>query len=154
AKEEARRRGAAEAIMLDAAGYLSEGTGQNLFLVREGTVFTPPLSAGILGGITRDAVIRLARDAGYEVREESLPRELLHVCDEAFFTGTAAELTPIRSVEGIPVGEGRPGPVTRDIQGRFLGIARGELPDPYGWRTLVPARPAAPAVEVALPVTV
>jgi branched-chain amino acid aminotransferase len=138
AKLEARQRGAAEAIVLDAFGHVSEGTGQNLFLVRDGALFTPPLSAGILAGITRDSVIRIARDLGYEVREENLPREMLHTCDEAFFTGTAAELTPIRSVEGIPVGEGRPGPVTREIQARFLAIARGTAPDPYGWLTYVP----------------
>jgi branched-chain amino acid aminotransferase len=139
AKAEARARGAAEAIMLDSFGYVSEGSGQNLFVVRDGALLTAPLTAGILPGITRDSVIRIARDAGIEVRETNMVREQLYTADEAFFTGTAAELTPIRSVDGVPVGEGRPGPVTRSIQDRFLGIARGQVPDPYGWLTLVPS---------------
>lgn len=143
AKAEARARGAAEAIMLDSFGYVSEGSGQNLFVVRDGVLLTPPLSAGILPGITRDSVIRIARDAGIEVREGNLLREQLYTADEAFFAGTAAELTPIRHVDGVAVGEGRPGPITRSIQERFLGIARGLLPDPYGWLTPVPVLDAA-----------
>ncbi|HYH78479.1 MAG TPA: branched-chain amino acid transaminase [Longimicrobium sp.] len=145
AKIEAKERGFAEAIMLDTYGYVAEGTGQNLFVVRDGVLFTPPISANILAGITRDCVIRIARDLGYEVREENLPREFLYVSDEAFFTGTAAEMTPIRSVDNVPVGIGRRGPVTAEIQDRFLGIARGELPDPYGWLTHVPAPAGAVA---------
>lgn len=137
-KMEAKLRGVAEAIMLDSFGYISEGTGQNVFLVRDNMVFTSPISAGILAGITRNSVLRLARDMGYVVREENLPREMLYVADEVFFSGTAAELTPVRSVDGIPVGTGRPGPVTLAIQERFLGIARGTLPDTFGWRTPVP----------------
>jgi branched-chain amino acid aminotransferase len=142
AKMEAKERGFAEAIMLDSYGYVAEGTGQNLFVVRDDTLYTPPMSANILAGITRDCVIRIARDQGYTVREENLPREFLYVADEAFFTGTAAELTPLRSVDRVPVGSGSRGPVTEEIQARFLGIARGEQPDPYGWLTLVP-QPAA-----------
>ena len=137
-KMEARGDGYAEGITLDSFGYLSEGSGENLFLVRDGILFTTPLAAGILNGITRDSVIRIARDLGYEVREQVLPREMLYVADELFFTGTAAEITPIRSVDRIQVGEGRPGPVTGEIQRTYLGIARGELPDRYGWLTPVP----------------
>ena len=145
AKMEARDRGFAEAIMLDTYGYVAEGTGQNLFAVRDGVLFTPPISANILAGITRDSVIRIATDLGYRVREENLPREFLYVADEAFFTGTAAELTPLRSVDRIDVGAGRRGPVTEEIQSRFLGIAHGELPDVYGWLTHVPIHASAAA---------
>ena len=145
AKIEAKERGFAEAIMLDSYGYVAEGTGQNLFVVRDGVLFTPPISANILAGITRDCVIRLAKDLGYEVREENLPREFLYIADELFFTGTAAELTPVRSVDRIQVGAGRRGPITAEIQDRFLGIARGEIPDPYGWLTPVPAHAGASA---------
>ncbi|HSU17601.1 branched-chain amino acid transaminase [Longimicrobium sp.] len=145
AKMEAKDLGFHEAIMLDTYGYVAEGTGQNLFVVRDGVLFTPPISANILAGITRDSVIRIARDLGYEVREENLPREFVYIADEAFFTGTAAELTPLRSVDRIPVGAGRRGPVTGEIQDRFLGIARGEVPDTYGWLTHVPAHAEAAA---------
>jgi branched-chain amino acid aminotransferase len=137
-KMEARSDGYAEGIMLDAFGWVSEGSGENIFLVRDGVLFTSPLAAGILNGITRDSVVRIARDLGYEVREQIVPREMLYIADELFFTGTAAELTPIRSVDRIQVGEGRPGPVTRAIQERFLGIARGEEEDVHGWLTMVP----------------
>jgi branched-chain amino acid aminotransferase len=142
AKMEAKERGFHEGIMLDSFGYVAEGTGQNLFLVRDDVVYTPPISANILAGITRDSVIRVASDLGYAVREENLPREFLYVADEAFFTGTAAEITPVRSIDRVQVGAGRRGPVTEEIQARFLGIARGELPDPYGWLTHVPAHAA------------
>lgn len=141
---EARQHGYAEGIMLDASGFISEGSGENVFIVREGVVFTPPLASAILGGITRDSVMRVARDLGYEVREQTLPRELLYMADEVFFSGTAAEITPIRSVDNIPVGAGGPGPVTRAVQDRYLGIARGRIPDPHGWLTPVP-EPAAAA---------
>jgi branched-chain amino acid aminotransferase len=139
AKMEAKDRGFHEAIMLDTYGYVAEGTGQNLFVVRDGVLFTPPMSANILAGITRDSVIRIAKDLGYDVREENLPREFIYIADEAFFTGTAAELTPLRSVDRTPIGAGRRGSVTQEIQERFLGIARGEQPDTYGWLTPVPA---------------
>jgi branched-chain amino acid aminotransferase len=143
AKIEAKERGFSEAVMLDSYGYVAEGTGQNIFVVRDGIVYTSPMSANILAGITRDCVIRIAKDLGYEVREENLPREFLYIADEVFFTGTAAELTPVRSIDGIKVGEGRRGAVTAQIQKQFLGIARGELPDTYGWLTPVPTRGAA-----------
>ena len=143
-KMEARADGYAEGIMLDAFGWVSEGSGENLFLVRDGVLYTTPLASGILHGITRDTVTHIARDLGYEVREQVIPREMLYIADELFFTGTAAELTPIRSVDRIQVGEGRPGPITLAIQERFLGIARGELPDTRGWLTMVP-EPASAA---------
>jgi branched-chain amino acid aminotransferase len=141
-KMEARVDGYAEGIGLDSFGFVAEGSGENLFLVRDEVVYTSPLAAGILNGITRDSVARIARDLGFEVREQTIPREMLYIADELFFTGTAAELTPIRSVDRIQVGEGRPGPVTRAIQAEFLGIARGEISDRYGWLTPVP-EPAA-----------
>ncbi len=137
-KAEARADRYAEGIMLDASGYVSEGSGENLFLVRDGVLYTAPLASGILNGITRDSVIRIARDLGVEVREMQLPREMLYIADELFLTGTAAELTPIRSVDRIQVGEGTRGPITREIQERFLGIAHGKLEDRYGWLTMVP----------------
>ena len=106
---------------------------------------TSPLTAGILNGITRDSVIRIARDLGYEVREQNIPREMLYVADELFFTGTAAELTPIRSVDRIEIGSGKPGPVTLEVQDRFMAIAKGRVPDEYGWLTPVPTAVAAGA---------
>lgn len=137
-KMEAKADGYAEGIMLDSFGWVSEGSGENLFLLRDEVLYTSPLASGILNGITRDSVSRIARDLGYEVREQIVPREMLYIADELFFTGTAAELTPVRSVDHIQVGEGRPGPVTRAIQERFLGIAHGELADEHGWLTMVP----------------
>lgn len=130
---EAQRHGYAEGIGLDAGGQLSEGGGENLFLVRDGILFTPPTAASILGGITRDSVITLARHLGYEVREQALPREALYLADEAFFTGTAAEVSPIRSVDRIPVGAGRRGPVTAALQKAFFGLFNGETEDRWGW---------------------
>ena len=137
-KMEARGDGYVEGISLDAFGHISEGSGENIFLVRDGVMYTTPLGAGILSGITRDSVMRIARDLGIEVREMTIPREMLYIADEVFFTGTAAEITPIRSVDRIQVGAGRPGPVTGAIQREYLGIARGELPDRHGWLTPVP----------------
>jgi branched-chain amino acid aminotransferase len=125
--------------MLDSFGYVSEGSGENLFIVRDGTLYTSPLAAGILHGITRDSVMRIARDLGLEIREQNIPREMLYIADELFFCGTAAELTPIRSVDRIEIGNGKPGPVTLSIQERFMGIAKGRVPDPYGWLTPVAA---------------
>jgi branched-chain amino acid aminotransferase len=142
-KMEARLDRYAEGIMLDAAGYVAEGSGENLFVVRDDTVFTAPLSAGILRGITRDSVMRIAVDLGYEVREAVIPREMLYVADEIFFSGTAAELTPVRSVDHIQVGAGRPGPITLAIQEQYMGIATGTIEDRYGWLTPVPV--AVPA---------
>ena len=137
-KMEARGDQYAEGLMLDNFGFVSEGSGENLFLVRDRVLYTTPLAAGILNGITRDSVLRIARDLGYEVREQVIPREMLYIADELFLSGTAAELTPIRSVDRIEVGAGGPGPVTRAIQEQYLGVARGELPDRYGWLTMVP----------------
>jgi branched-chain amino acid aminotransferase len=137
-KMEARQDQYAEGIMLDSFGFVAEGSGENLFAVRDNVVYTTPLSAGILPGITRDSVRRIALDLGLEVREEVLPREFLYVADELFFCGTAAEITPIRSVDRIPVGSGKRGPITREIQREYLGIARGQIADRHGWLTMVP----------------
>jgi branched-chain amino acid aminotransferase len=142
-KMEAVADGYAEGIALDTAGYVSEGSGQNVFLVRDGVLYTPPITASILPGITRDSAITLARDLGYTVREQLIPREMLYIADEAFFVGTAVEVTPIRSVDRIPVGAGSRGPVTTAVQRAFFGIVTGEAPDRHGWMTPVPAGPAA-----------
>jgi len=136
-KIEARINHYAEGIVLDTMGHVAEGSGENIFVVRGGVLFTSPLSSGILQGITRDSVMRIARDLGVEVREEAIPREMLYIADELFFSGTAAELTPIRSVDRIQVGSGKPGPVTRAIQEQFMGIASGKIEDRYGWLTMV-----------------
>jgi branched-chain amino acid aminotransferase len=130
---EAERNGYAEGIGLDVNGNLSEGAGENLFVVRDGIIFTPPLSASLLPGITRDAVITLARYLGYEVKEQALPREMLYVAEELFFTGTAAEVTPIRSVDRETIGSGKRGPVTTAIQEAFFGLIKGEVEDRWAW---------------------
>jgi len=136
-KMEAITEGYSEGIALDTFGYLSEGSGQNLFVVREDVVYTPPLTASILPGITRNSVITIARDLGFKVREEMLPRELLYICDEAFFAGTAVEITPIRSVDKIPIDKGARGPITTAIQQAFFDIINGEVPDRHNWLTFV-----------------
>jgi branched-chain amino acid aminotransferase len=136
-KMEARVNKYSEGIMLDSFGHVAEGSGENLFVVKDGVIFTASLGASILKGITRDSVMVIARDLGYEVREESIPRELLYIADEAFFSGTAAELTPIRSVDRIQVGAGKPGAITRAIQTQYMGICKGELEDRFGWLTMV-----------------
>jgi branched-chain amino acid aminotransferase len=130
---EARRLGFGEGIALASTGLLSEGAGENLFLVFDGALHTTPVSAALLNGITRNTIIMLARDAGLQVVERDLPREYLYLCDELFMCGTAAEITPIRSVDGRQVGSGRPGPVTRQIQDLFFGLFDGRTPDRYGW---------------------
>ncbi len=130
---EARRLGFAEGIGLSPDGTLSEGSGENLFLVKDGVLLTPALAHSVLGGLTRDTVIRLARERGIEVREMSIPRELLYLADEAFFTGTAVEITPIRSVDRLAVGNGRRGPVTETLQNAFFGLFSGKTPDRWGW---------------------
>jgi branched-chain amino acid aminotransferase len=140
-KMEAITNGFVEGIALDAGGYVSEGSGENLFLVQDGVLLTPPVSASLLPGITRDAVITLARELGIEVREQVIPRGQLYTCDEMFFTGTAAEITPIRSVDRIAVGPGRPGEITLRVAAEFLGIVAGEVPDRHGW--LFPVSPPA-----------
>jgi len=132
---EAQTNGYVEGIALDTDGHISEGSGENIFVVRDGKIHTPPLAASVLPGITRDSVITLAREAGYEVIEQILAREILYIADEVFFTGTAAEITPIRSVDRIVVGQGQPGPVTRDLQERFLRIVEGRVDDAHGWLT-------------------
>ena len=136
---EARSRGLAEGITLDIYGYVSEGSGENVFVVYEGIIYTPPLAASILGGITRRFALALADDLGYTVREQNIPREMLYAADEVFFTGTAAEITPIRSVDGLPVGCGRRGPVTKRLQDEFFAIITGEKPDRHSW--LAPVNP-------------
>jgi len=135
---EARGNGYAEGIMLDAFGRVSEGSGENVFLVRDDVLYTPSLASAILPGITRASVLEIASDLGYEVREGDVPREMLYVADELFFSGTAAEITPVKSVDRIPIGIGRRGPVTRAIQERYLGIARGAIADEHGWLQPVP----------------
>jgi len=130
---EARRHGYTEGIALDINNYVSEGAGQNLFLVRKGVIYTPPGSASILSGLTRDTVITLAKDMGYEVREELISRESLYITDEFFMCGTASEIVAVRSVDGIPVGNGSMGDVTRKLQNAFFGLFNGETEDKYGW---------------------
>jgi branched-chain amino acid aminotransferase len=130
---EAQRGGYAEGIALGTNGLLSEGAGENLFLVRKGRLYTPTTSAGILAGITRDTVITLAGDLGLEVEERDLPREALYTSDEVFMTGTAAEITPVRSVDRKPVGCGKPGPITRTLQKAFFGLFDGSTTDTHGW---------------------
>ena len=142
-KMEAVADGYAEGIALDAAGYVSEGSGQNVFLVRDGIVYTPPMTASILPGITRASVITLAQELGYTVREQLLPREMLYIADELFFVGTAVEVTPIRSVDRITIGAGSRGPVTAALQQAFFDIVKGEVPDRHGWLTPVAAGGAA-----------
>jgi branched-chain amino acid aminotransferase len=135
-KMEAITNGYVEGIALDPGGHISEGSGENIFLVRDGKIFTPPLASSVLPGITRDSVMTLARELGYEVSEQVMAREMLYIADEVFFTGTAAEITPIRSVDRIVVGKGQPGPITRALQERFLAIVEGRAEDKYGWLTL------------------
>jgi len=134
---EAKRHGYVEGIALDANGLVSEGSGENIFAISEGVLTTPPLAASILQGITRKCVIQLAADLGYEVRQEAIPRELLYIADEVFFTGTAAEITPIRSIDGITIGQGRRGPITERLQEEFFALTQGRLPDRHGWLTFV-----------------
>ncbi len=134
---EARDNGFAEGIALDINGYVSEGSGENIFLILKGKIYTPPLANSILGGITRDCATKIAQELGYTVTEAVIPREMLYMADEIFFTGTAAEITPVRSVDRMPVGEGKRGPSTEQIQARFSGIVEGELPDTYNWLTPV-----------------
>lgn len=137
-KLEAVDDGYDEAIALDVQGFVSEGSGENLFAVYKKEILTPPVHSSILAGITRDSVMRLARDMGYTVREAVIPREMLYIVDELFFSGTAVEITPIGSVDHIAVGSGERGPVTKALQDAFFGIVKGELPDRYGWLSPVP----------------
>jgi branched-chain amino acid aminotransferase len=150
-KMEAIAEGYSEGIALDSFGFVSEGSGQNLFIVRDNTIYTPPATAAILPGITRSSVITLARDLGLAVQEENLPRELLYIADEAFFVGTAVEITPIRSVDKITVGNGRRGPLTEAIQQAFFDVINGETPDRHGWLEFVYPGEAGKQVAAGVP---
>ncbi len=134
---EATDQGFEEGIALDVYGYVSEGSGENLFMVMDGVLYTPPLASSILGGITRNSIVTLARDLGYEVREATITREMLYMADELFFTGTAAEVTPIRSVDRVTIGPGHRGPITAALQEAFFAIVQGQVEDRYNWLTLV-----------------
>ncbi|MEX2584213.1 MAG: branched-chain amino acid transaminase [Gemmatimonadota bacterium] len=136
-KMEALANGYQEGIALGPAGLVSEGSGQNVFVVRNGRLFTPCMDGTLLEGITRDCIVTIARDMAIDVLEQPVPREMLYMADEIFFTGTAAEVTPVRSVDRITIGKGSAGELTLKLQERLLGIAQGRLPDTYGWRTLV-----------------
>jgi len=136
-KMEALADGYSEGIALDVSGMVSEGSGQNIFIVRDGALFTPPLSASVLGGITRDSVMTLARDLGFPVTETNLPRESLYIADEVFVVGTAAEVTPIRSIDKIVIGKGRRGPITEALQRAFFDVVNGKTADTHGWLTYV-----------------
>lgn len=138
---EATTNGYVEGIGLDIHGYVSEGSGENLFLVRDGVVWTTPLSGSILAGITRATMITLLGELGYQVREATIVREMLYLADEVFFTGTASEVSPIRSIDRIPIGNGSRGPVAKQLQERFFGMFDGRHEDRYGW--LTPVKPAA-----------
>jgi branched-chain amino acid aminotransferase len=141
-KMEALARGCVEGIALDVTGNVSEGSGENIFIVSNGALVTPPFSASILPGITRRTIIKLADDMGIKVIEENIPREALYIADEVFFTGSAAEVTPISEIDGIVIGEGKRGPVTGKLQKRFFDILEGRADDIYNWLTIVPARKA------------
>jgi branched-chain amino acid aminotransferase len=152
-RQEAAIDGYAEGIALDVNGYVSEGSGENIFVVRDGKILTPPMGASILNGITRDSAVRIAKDFGYEVIEALIPREALYIADEVFFTGTAAEITPIRSIDRVTIGNGRRGPVTERIQKEFFAYIAGEVPDRYGWLTPVYSESEQAARKPALAAT-
>jgi branched-chain amino acid aminotransferase len=134
---EAEANGYQEGIALDVNGLVSEGSGENIFIVRNGVLYTPPLANSALSGITRDSVLTIARHLGLGVTEQAVPRELLYIADEVFFTGTAAEVTPIRSIDRIVIADGKPGEITKRIADEFFGIANGLKPDRFGWLTPV-----------------
>jgi branched-chain amino acid aminotransferase len=144
-KMEALANGFAEGIALDVYGHVSEGSGENLFLVRRGALVTPTFTASILPGITRRSVMRLAEDMGIKVIEQNIPREAVYLADEVFFTGSAAEITPISYVDNIKIGEGEAGPITRQLQKAFFDIIEGRAEDKYRWLTPIPALEGAPA---------
>jgi branched-chain amino acid aminotransferase len=139
-RQEAAIDGYSEGIALDVNGYISEGSGENVFVIRDNKIFTPGLGSSILGGITRASIIKIAREFGIEVVETLIPREMLYIADEVFFTGTAAEVTPIRSIDKIAVGNGRRGPITERLQKEFFDYIGGEIPDRYNWLTPVYTR--------------
>jgi branched-chain amino acid aminotransferase len=136
---EATFNGYTEGIALDSGGHVSEGSGMNVFLVHDGTLYTPPLATSILPGITRDAVVKIAEDLNIPVKEQVIPREMLYIADEVFFVGTAVEITPIRSVDHIQIGKGVAGPITLTLQAEFFGITKGTKPDRHNWLTPVNA---------------
>ena len=136
---EAMANGYAEGIALDTNGYVSEGSGENLFVVRDGIIYTPPLASSVLPGITRDSILTLCGDLGIPVLESMIPREMLYIADEVFFTGTAAELTPLRSIDRITIGAGKRGPITKRLQDEFFAILTGVKPDRHNWLTPVGA---------------
>ena len=144
-KLEALSHGYAEGIALDVHGHVSEGSGENVFLVRKGALITPTFAASILPGITRSSVIKLAGDMGLKVIEQNVPREALYLADEVFFTGSAAEITPISRIDNIQVGRGKCGPITKRLQEAFFGIINGKAEDKYGWLTYVPEYKGVPA---------
>jgi branched-chain amino acid aminotransferase len=133
AKMESIANGYDEAIMLDYHGMVSEGSGENIFVVLDDVIYTPPISSSLLSGLTRDAVIALAKESSLEIREEQIPREMLYIADEVFLTGTAAEVTPVRSIDRINIGNGTRGKITRQIQENFFSIVNGEEEDKYNW---------------------
>ncbi len=141
---EARERGYVEGIALDTNGLVSEGSGENVFVVSDGVIYTPSLSNSILKGVTRRFVMQLIEEQGYTVKEQAIPREMLYVADEMFFTGTAVEVTPIRSVDGYQIGEGRRGPITEVLQKGFFDIVKGKVADRFGWLTHVHATERMP----------
>ncbi len=130
---EARSNGYVEGIALDSSGHVSEGSGENIFLVHDGTLYSPPLAASVLPGITRNTVMTLAEDLGIPLKEQVIPREMLYIVDEVFFAGTAVEITPIRSIDHIQIGKGEAGPVTRRLQEEFFAITSGNKPDRHNW---------------------
>jgi len=143
-KQEALSHGYSEGIALDVYGHVSEGSGENIFLVRKGALITPTFSASILPGITRSSVIKLGEDMGIKVIEQNVPRESLYLADEVFFTGSAAEITPISKIDNIVIGEGKAGPITRELQKAFFDIVKGNVEDKYGWLTIVPKYEGVP----------
>ncbi|MFN2443335.1 MAG: branched-chain amino acid transaminase [Thermoanaerobaculia bacterium] len=136
-RSEAAIDGYAEGIALDVSGFVSEGSGENIFVVRDGKIRTPPLGASILPGITRDSIMTIARELGYDVQEGLIPREMLYIADEVFFTGTAVEVTPVRSIDRIAIGAGNRGPITERLQQHFFDYVTGKVEDRYGWLTRV-----------------
>jgi branched-chain amino acid aminotransferase len=139
-KMEAMANGYSEGIALDKSGYVSEGSGENVFVVRDGKIVTPPLGTSVLPGITRDTILTIAGEMGIPIVEQVMPRELLYIADEVFFSGTAVEITPVRSIDRIPVGKGRRGPITEKLQKEFFALVNGNKPDTHGWLTPVPVR--------------
>lgn len=152
-RQEAAVDGYAEGIALDVNGYVSEGSGENIFVIRDGKILTPHFGSSILNGITRDSIVRIAKDFGYEIVETFIPREMLYIADEVFFTGTAAEVTPVRSIDKIQVGSGRRGPITERLQKEFFDYIGGEIPDRYGWLTPIYTEAEANSPKAVLAAT-